>query len=80
MKKGKKDRAGLAGFKFVPGGRILRALTEGPVQEPAEVAALEFPGRTMFAFQALFLLPAWCQAGVPTSLIDEQEKDLTLDM
>ena len=60
--------------------RILGTLAEGPVKEPTEVAALEFPGRTMFSFQALFFLPAWCQAGVAASLIDEQEKDLALDM
>ena len=44
------------------------------------MAALEFPGRAMFSFGALFFFPAWRQVGVPASLVDEKKKKLPLDM
>lgn len=44
------------------------------------MSALEFPGRAMLPLRALLFLPAWRQVGVPSSLIDEQEKKLPFDM
>ena len=44
------------------------------------MSALEFPGGAMLPLGALLLLPAWRQDGVPSTLIDEQEKKLPFDM
>lgn len=42
--------------------------------------ALEFPGRAVFPFQALLLLPAGHHVCVSATLINQKEKNLTLDV
>ena len=56
------------------------AVTFGSTEKPAEMAALEFPGRACFFHVTLLFFPAGCQAVLSAPLIDQQKKDLPLDM
>ena len=77
---GRKDLAGAADVDFVFVRGIAGAFTQGTAEEPAEVATLEFPGRTIFAFLTFFLVPAWSQLIVAFTLVDEQKEKLPFNM
>ena len=60
--------------------RFIGAFAKGAAQEPAEVAALKFPGWTLFFLMAVFLFPAGDKIIVSLSLVNQQEEELTFDM
>ena len=70
----------LADFKLFPLAGILGAIAFRTAQEPAEVTALELPGRTVALDGAAFFLPARGQGVGPSPLIDQQEINVPLDM
>ncbi len=76
----RKDLAGAADVDFVFIGGLAGTFTQGTAEEPAEVATLEFPGRTIFAFLAFLLFPAWRQLIAAFTLVDEQKEKLPFDM
>jgi hypothetical protein len=75
-----KDRAGFTDFEFIPVIRLLGALAQCTIQEPAEMTALKFPGGAMFPLGALFFLPARNLIGISSALIDEEKEELAFDM
>ena len=75
-----KDRAGFADFEFIPAIRLLRALAQCTIQEPAKMTALKLPGGAKFPLGALFFLPARNPIGISSALIDEEKEELAFDM
>ena len=72
--------AGFADIKFFLFRCVLGATAECSIEEPAQMAALEFPGGALFPLGALFFFPARCQTGIPATLIYEEEEKLSFYM
>jgi hypothetical protein len=59
---------------------MLSAFAKGAIEEPAEMATLELPSRTVLPFETLLLLPAGNHVCVSAALIDQKEKNLAFDV
>ena len=59
---------------------ILGTVTKSTAEEPAEVAALELPGRALILLGTYLLLPARCHRVLSAPLVNEQEIELPLDV
>lgn len=80
-KEAEKDIAFLADTQLVFVVYLLfMAIAECSAQEPAEMPALELPGRTFLLAGTPRQLPAWLLLHCPSSLVDKKEIDVFFNM
>jgi hypothetical protein len=75
-----KNLAGPAFLRLLFEGAALGAITACPAYIPAEMTALELPGRTLFFHPTMLYLPAWMSVFDLAAAIAEEKKNLTFNM